>query len=220
MTRLNHLHLPNPDLRIEFHQRHVNIAPAIKDHVLERLARSSRYGIVIDSVDVNFILERNPRQADHAHRVEITGHGVGVVVRAEAASTDWLSAFDVCLDRWHERLRRSSERRAAKRKGRYGHAGPAPLDSRTSPAQQDVAQRTETTDLRLVTSDHGELTRVGQFLVREKQHASAHMSVAEAIDAMELVGHEFFAFIDSDTHQFSVVYQRRAFTYGLIRLAD
>jgi hypothetical protein len=62
------------------------------------------------------------------------------------------------------------------------------------------------------------LRHVGPLIVKEKTHAAMPMTVAEAIDAMELVGHEFYAFIDSESGQFSVVYQRRAFTYGLIRL--
>lgn len=220
MTRLNHLHLPNPDLTVRLHTRHTAVADSVKEHVRERLARSSRYGIVIDSVDVNFILERNPRQADHGHRVEVTGHGVGVVVRAEAAGADWLTAFDACLDRWHERLRRSSERRAARRKGRFGHTqSVAPASERAAVslvADDSVIAATVTA----ITNEQGQLHRIGQFLVREKEHASAPMTVADAIDAMELVGHEFFAFIDSDTGQFSVVYQRRAFTYGLLRLSQ
>ncbi|MBU6213184.1 MAG: ribosome-associated translation inhibitor RaiA [Actinomycetales bacterium] len=223
MTRLNHLHLPNPDLQVRLHTRHTVVADAVKEHVRERLARSSRYGIVIDSVDVRFILERNPRQGDHAHRVEVTGYGVGVVVRAEAAGSDWLTAFDACLDRWHERLRRSSERRAARRKGRFGHAVPAavtaalPQPEDSHAAVQGDAQ--PPASVIAITNEQGQVRSIGQFLVREKTHASAPMSVADAIDAMELVGHEFFAFIDDETGQFSVVYQRRAFTYGLIRLS-
>jgi len=219
MTRLNHLHLPNPDLQVRLHTRHTAVADAVKDHVRERLARSSRYGIIIDSVDVHFILERNPRQADHGHRVEVTGYGVGVVVRAEAAGSDWLTAFDACLDRWHERLRRSSERRAARRKGRFGHAQPVAQSSEPAAAAPVLADADIPATVTAITNEQGQLRRIGQFLVREKEHASAAMSVADAIDAMELVGHEFFAFIDADTGQFSVVYQRRAFTYGLLRLS-
>lgn len=220
MTGMNHLHLPNTDLDVRFHSRTAVIPDAVRDYARDRLARCSRYGIVIDSVDVMFQHERNPRQSEHAYRVEVTGRATGLVVRAEAAGSDWLTAFDECLGRWHERLRRTSERRAAKRRGRFGHASAA--------AVTPVADRLSSTAVRPVTDstlphidvDHGLLHEIGTFIVREKVHPSAPMTVAEAIDAMELVGHHFYAFMDSDTHQFSVVYQRRAFTYGLIRLVS
>lgn len=221
MTRLNHLHLPNDDLDVRFHARTAVVPESIRDYVRDRLARCSRYGIVIDSVDVMFHHERNPRQSEHAYRVEVTGRATGFVVRAEAAGPDWLTTFDECLGRWHERLRRTSERRAAKRRGRFGHGNSGVMPPSAVAGEDARAQLSagDGSDVQ-VHADHGLLREVGPFVVREKSHSSAPMSVADAIDAMELVGHEFYAFIDSETKQFSVVYQRRAFTYGLIRLVD
>ena len=218
MTRMNHLHLPNTDLEVRFHSRNSAIPQSVRDYARDRLLRCSRYGIVIDSVDVQFQHERNPRQANHAYRVEVTGRATGLVVRAEAAGPDWLTALDDCLGKWHERLRRTSERRAAKRRGRFGHANGAPGAVGPIPnvaLSTGVSTEEQTREI----DDTEELLRhVGPLIVKEKTHAAMPMTVAEAIDAMELVGHEFYAFIDSESGQFSVVYQRRAFTYGLIRL--
>jgi hypothetical protein len=58
----------------------------------------------------------------------------------------------------------------------------------------------------------------GPVVVRDKTHASRPMTVAQAVDELELVDHDFFLFLDTDTDQPSVVYRRRGFDYGLIRL--
>jgi len=220
MTRMNHLHLPNTDLEVRFHTRTAVVADSVRDYARDRLARCSRYGIVIDSVDVMFHHERNPRQSEHAYRVEVTGRATGLVVRAEAAGSDWLTAFDECLGRWHERLRRTSERRAAKRRGRFGHHSAVAVTTPADTSPLEAAPHLPDSAVLNIDVEHGRLHDIGPFIVREKAHTSSPMTVAEAIDAMELVGHEFYAFIDIDTNQFSVVYQRRAFTYGLIRLVS
>jgi hypothetical protein len=54
--------------------------------------------------------------------------------------------------------------------------------------------------------------------VREKTHEAAPMSLDQALYEMELVGHDFFLFVDSGTQRPSVVYRRHAYDYGVIRL--
>jgi ribosomal subunit interface protein len=58
----------------------------------------------------------------------------------------------------------------------------------------------------------------GPLVVREKFHASKPMTLDDALLEMELVGHDFFAFQDSQCGKFSVVYRRRGYDYGVIRL--
>jgi hypothetical protein len=60
----------------------------------------------------------------------------------------------------------------------------------------------------------------GPLVVREKFHASQAMTIDQALFEMELVGHAFFAYHDSDCGKFSVVYRRRGYDYGVIRLVD
>jgi ribosomal subunit interface protein len=60
----------------------------------------------------------------------------------------------------------------------------------------------------------------GPLVVREKFHASHPMTIDQALFEMELVGHAFFAYYDSDCGKFSVVYRRRGYDYGVIRLVD
>ncbi|WP_175500011.1 sigma 54 modulation/S30EA ribosomal C-terminal domain-containing protein, partial [Streptomyces sp. CC77] len=58
----------------------------------------------------------------------------------------------------------------------------------------------------------------GPLVVREKTHRAAHMSLDQALYEMELVGHDFYLFVDADTKQPSVVYRRHAYDYGVIHL--
>ena len=59
----------------------------------------------------------------------------------------------------------------------------------------------------------------GPIVVREKSHEAAPMSLAQALYEMELVGHDFFLFVDESSHQPCVVYRRRGYDYGVIRLS-
>ena len=60
----------------------------------------------------------------------------------------------------------------------------------------------------------------GPLVVREKFHASHPMTIDQALLEMELVGHDFYAFHDSGCDKFSVVYRRRGYNYGVIRLVE
>jgi ribosomal subunit interface protein len=60
----------------------------------------------------------------------------------------------------------------------------------------------------------------GPLVVREKFHPSRPMTIDQALLEMELVGHDFYAFHDSKCGKFSVVYRRRGYDYGVIRLIE
>jgi hypothetical protein len=59
----------------------------------------------------------------------------------------------------------------------------------------------------------------GPLVVREKTHEADPMSLDQALYEMELVGHDFYLFVDAGSRQPSVVYRRRGYDYGVIRLA-
>jgi len=60
----------------------------------------------------------------------------------------------------------------------------------------------------------------GPLVVREKYHSAAPMTIDQALQYMELVGHDFYLFRDSECDHASVVYRRRGYDYGVIRLAE
>ena len=60
----------------------------------------------------------------------------------------------------------------------------------------------------------------GPLVVREKFHAASPMGIEQALFEMELVGHDFFLFMDAASGIPSVVYRRRGYQYGVIRLVE
>jgi len=67
--------------------------------------------------------------------------------------------------------------------------------------------------------DQGHEDDFGGLIVREKEHKAEPMTIDRALFEMELVGHDFYLFADAETGQPSVVYRRKGYDYGVIRLA-
>lgn len=202
---------------VVIHGRHVDLSSRFREHVTEKLDKVGKYGVPISRVDVEVSKESNPRLADRAFEVELTCRSHGPVIRAEAYSTDHYSAFDIAFGRLTERLRRYADRNRQHRGGRHAHRGAL---SNASWGQIDVAEEEPTAEV-TTFSEHpdGEAVfEAGPVVVREKTHIAAPMSVEDAVTQMELIGHDFYLFQDSDSGLHSVVYRRRGFDYGLIRI--
>ena len=198
----------NAPVDIVVRGRHVDISERFRDHVNDKLGRIDRFGVALSRIDVEVSKEPNPRQAERAFEVELTCVGRGPVIRAEAAAADKYAALDLAYARLEERLRRAAERRHAKhRRG----AAPAPGVSGEFAAAAEEAAEVDDTEADVVYED-------GPIVVRDKTHPSMPMTVQEALHALELVGHDFFLFHDVETGLPTVVYKRRGYDYGLLRL--
>lgn len=196
--------------------RHIELSQRFRDHVTEKVSKLDRFGVPLARIDVEVTKEQNPRLAERAFDVELTCRGgAGSVIRAEAASADQYAALELAYDRLEERLRRAADRkRSARRHGT--HLGVIPTDDPLPQGEQPSAEA----EAEPAEAAADEVYVNGPIVVREKTHESAPMSVAEAVDRMELVGHDFYLFTDSDTSLPSVVYRRQSFDYGLIRLSS
>ena len=196
--------------------RHCTVADEFRALVEEKLARLEKLDDRVIRVEVEVTEERNKRQHDQAHCVEITLRSKGPVVRAEAASTDKTAALDMALDRVMAQLRKAADRKKVHR----GQHAPASLRVATPPdlgsaTTQDSAE--DESDTRVVAGM--QVQGDGPLVVREKQHAAEPMTLDQALLAMELVGHDFFLYVDADhEHRPSVVYRRHGYDYGVIRL--
>jgi hypothetical protein len=141
--------------------------------------------------------------------VEITLNGRGPVVRAEAAADDKMVAFEHALDRLKTQLLRASDRRKVHR-GLRGGISVKALEP--TPVEATI----EDTDIRTVAGI--EVQGDGPLVVREKNFTATPLTLAQALDEMELVGHDFFLYLDAESSQPSVVYRRKAYDYGVIHL--
>ncbi|MGH3332808.1 MAG: ribosome hibernation promotion factor, partial [Nocardioidaceae bacterium] len=168
-------------------------------------------------VEVEVDKERNPRQHDRAVRVELTAFSKGPVIRAEAAAEDKMAALDMALDRMTTQMRRAADRRRVHR-GRHtplsvgqALADVDPMPGVTAPQETDVERTERTVGPITVMGD-------GPLVVREKSHSAEPMTLDQALYEMELVGHDFFLFVDKESEKPSVVYRRRGYDYGVISL--
>ena len=196
--------------------RHCEISDSFRAHAEEKLSRLEKHDHRVYRLDVEVDMERNPRQQDRAVRVELTAFSKGPVIRAEACADDKRAALDVAVDKMAAQMRRAADRRRIHH-GRHtpvsvsqALAGIDQSPNGVAPAQDDT-----TTEHRI-----GSLTVQGEgpLVVREKTHTAAPMDLAQALYEMELVGHDFFLFVDQDSGRPSVVYRRRGYDYGVIAL--
>lgn len=198
--------------------RNSEISDRFREHVIEKLQRIDKYDQrqQIHRVEVEVSHERNPRQHDRAARVEMTLRSRGPAVRAEAAAVDQASALDAAVDKLVARLRRLRDRRRI----HHGQHNPRALSQVAVDAAQDAVAPADDSlfdDVHLVSGVKVQGDDC-PLVVREKTHAAAPMTLEQALHEMELVGHDFFLFVEKDSMRPSVVYLRRAYDYGVIHL--
>jgi ribosomal subunit interface protein len=189
--------------------RNVEVPEHFRQHVADKLVRVERYDSKIIRTDVELHHERNRRQNDSCQHVEITCRTRGPVVRSEACAADFYRALDLAIEKLERRLRQAADRRRV----HYGRRTPTSVATATAAAVNSATQSAEPEPVSAEDADDGP----GR-IVREKEHPAKPMTVEQALFEMELVGHDFYLFADQDTGRPSVVYRRRAYDYGLIRL--
>ena len=194
--------------------RHCNLSDQFRSYVDEKITRLEKLDDRVIRVEVEVSAERNKRQHDQASRVEITVRSRGPVTRAEAAAEDKLAAFDLAMDKLMAQLRKAADRKRVHR----GQHSPRSLHDAAAelPLIENGASETNGSSVRRVAGM--EVDGDGPMVVREKTHPAAPMSLDQALLEMELVGHDFFLFVDAETARPSVVYRRRGYQYGVIRL--
>jgi ribosomal subunit interface protein len=197
--------------------RHLELTDRFRAHVEEKLARLEKHDHRVIRVEVEVDKERNPRLQDRAIRVELTAFSKGPVIRAEAAAEDKVAALGQAVDKMASQMRRAADRRRVHR----GRHTPVSVGQAMAGIQPETSAEAETdtpSDQR--TRHIGPITVLGDgpLVVREKVHVADPMTLDQALYEMELVGHDFFLFVDKETERPSVVYRRRGYDYGVICL--
>jgi len=209
--------------------RHITVPPRFRQHAAAKLAKLGKLDQKAVRIDVEVSKERNPRQSDRRERVELTIRSRGPAIRAEAAADDRYTALDLAFAKLESRLRRASDRRKVRPTSETlrSPALVASQEAVTAPAPaasvngNGAAPPPEVDD----QDDRSGLVPIqmegdGPLVLREKVHAARPMTIDQALLEMELVGHDFYLFHDSECDRFSVVYRRRGYDYGVIRLVE
>ena len=194
--------------------RHCEVSERFREHVEEKLARLEKHDHRIIRVDVLLEKEARPRDPERNVRVELTAKSRGPIVRAEAAAEDKMAALDLALDKMAAQMRRAADRRKVHR-GQHTPESLGQAMARSTP-RESVANQDEVVAERMV----GPVTVDGDgpLVVREKSHVASPMTLEQALYEMELVGHDFYLFLDKESEKPSVVYRRRGYDYGVIAL--
>jgi ribosomal subunit interface protein len=196
--------------------RHLELTNRFREHVEEKLGRLEKHDHRVIRVEVEVDKERNPRQQDRAIRVELTAFSRGPVIRAEAAAEDKVSALDQAVDKMASQMRRAADRRRV----HHGRHTPVSVGQALAGIEPELNGTASEVSDEERQRHIGPITVLGDgpLVVREKIHAASPMTLDQALYEMELVGHDFFLFVDKETERPSVVYRRRGYDYGVIGL--
>jgi ribosomal subunit interface protein len=194
--------------------RHCEISERFREHAAEKLTKLEKHDHRIMRVHVEVDCEPNPRQHDHAVHVELTAYSKGPVIRAEASADDKMGALDLALDKMAAQMRRAADRRRVHK----GRRTPVPVGEPLSSAAEPSVTEAESDAVAERQVGPITVTGDGPLVVREKTHPATPMTLDQALYEMELVGHDFYLYVDKESERPAVVYRRRGYDYGVISL--
>ena len=192
--------------------RHRKLPESFDEHAHSRLEGIGKLISRVIRVEVLVSPDDSKRFGSDGAKVEITVIARGPAIRAEADGPEPTAAFDSAMDRLRAQLRRAADRRKPRRGQQSARTTPVdlPVDFAAEPSTTPEPPKQTMVGI--------EVTGEGPLVVREKTHTGHPMTAEQAIEQMELVGHDFFLFVDAETRVPSVAYRRRAYDFGVIRL--
>src|SRR5699024_6774727 len=193
--------------------RGTEVPERFRVHIEEKLAKLEKHDRRVQRIEVAVSKEANPRLADQSDRIELTLFSKGPVIRAEAAAQDAYAALDVALDKLVARVRKAADRKRI----HHGTRTPMSVAAATADLPPPDGQSASTVVTEPAEQEYAEIDD-GPLVVREKTHQAKPMTIDQALEEMELVGHDFYLYVDANTSQPCVVYRRRGYDYGVLRL--
>jgi ribosomal subunit interface protein len=207
--------------------RNLTVSDRFREYADDKISKIASLGDKVQRVDAKVTKETKARQTAESLTVELTVLGRGPVIRAEASAADKFAAFDLAYNKLLERLRRARDRR----KVHHGRHTPKSVTEATAalepaspsePLYVEAAHQQETQTPAAEKSPYDVENDIpagdSPVLIRRKVFPAAQLTLDDAVDNMELVGHDFYLFVDKETKAPSVVYRRDGWTYGVISL--
>lgn len=161
----------------------------IKDKIVKILDK-------VIKLEVKFIFEKNPR-INLNNLIEVTVFTAGSVIRATDSGSDVFEAVD--------RVNSKLERLIKKYKGKLVDKGRKNNNRKEMSGAGKVSRETKSAD-----------EKIKKSIVKIKTFTLKPIPPEEAVLQMEMLGHDFFVFINSETERTAVVYRRKDKNYGLI----
>lgn len=188
------------DLQIRTHG--AKVSDELQEFIDRRMAKLDRIAEHVVEAHLELRTEE-PRAGREITTAQLTLRTGRHVLRAEERDAEAAKAIDAAIDKLIAQVRKFSDKRS-NRKRRSQRYSPDGMATGSQPIRTDPFE-VETDDDEFVSP-----------VVRTKRFQMKPMIVEEAIDQMELIGHEFFLFQNSDEDQLNVLYRRRDGTYGLL----
>ena len=183
-------------MELTFRARHVPVTENLREYTSRKLSRLGRYLPLVDEAVVE--LEQEGGENAHRYVVQLTVNCNGTYLRAEERGPRLLAAIDAAADVLSRQVRRFKER---------SYLSERRADAReTARIEQPEVEEAEEVEEEFVL---GKVVRVKRFPMKP-------MSEEEALEQMELLGHDFFLFFDADADTHALLYRRRQGDYGMI----
>jgi putative sigma-54 modulation protein len=190
-------------MKLVIHGRNIEITDAIREHVEQKILKAvSHFKHLTNEVDVHLSVAKNPR-IGASQSAEVTLFVDGAVVRAQESSENLYASIDLVADKISRQLRKFKEKRNTRLQGNLG---------KTTEAYLNEAPATDVSHV-LSTSE----PQLPEEVLRTKYFAMAPMTVAEALEQLTLIDHDFYMFLNAETNEINVVYERNHGGYGLIQ---
>lgn len=203
--------------------RNITLTDRFKTYATEKVEKVETLADRPQALEVKVSRDVPNRGAAGDTKVELTLIGAGPVVRAESLSPDKFAAFDSAYEKLLERVRRSRD----KKKISKGRRDLKSLGERSVTGFADVAvqpaspESLGTGPIPVAVAEEVDPYAVPDYsplVIRRKNFSSSRITLDDALSRMELVGHDFYLFVDAETDKPSVVYRRKGWDYGVIAL--
>lgn len=172
--------------------KNIEVTDRLRDHVQRKIGKLDRYLPTITEAWVELTVE-GARAAQDRQVCQVTIRSNGVILRAEERADDMFTAIDTVLDRMYRKIARYKGRRADRWRGAGVNVEPLPIETEQEADETPAA------------------------IVRRKRFQMTPMLPEEAVEQMELLGHDFFVFFNAEEGQTNVLYRRKDGTYGLLQ---
>jgi putative sigma-54 modulation protein len=172
--------------------KNMEVTERLRDYVRKKIGKLDRYLPSISEAWVELSME-GTKAAQDRQVCQVTVRSNGTILRAEERSEDMFYSIDTVLDKMYRQIARYK----GKRQNRWRGAG--------APAEPLPGEYEE------------EFEEEASSIVRYKRFPMTPMSPEEAVEQMELLGHDFFVFFNADEGQINVLYRRKDGNYGVIQ---
>jgi putative sigma-54 modulation protein len=182
--------------KVEIQGRNIGLTDRVRKHIEQRAGKLDHYLPVIEEAYVELTQHKSARSINDRNVAQITVRGKGLILRTEERSDEILTAFDTALDKLQHQIERY--------KGKHYHGRG---DGQTADELIDDVISKDDTD------------RLPPVIARHKHFQVLPMNELEAVEQMNLLGHDnFFIFYNAVTNKINVLYRRRDNSYGLIEV--